>query len=115
MPRTSKLDPVKWKSQISAEGPIMRLIYRRDYERRKEEELLAGIIQGVNEPETMPEERAGDGVPSVETDGAAQGTSQDLIDSPAAKQTKKMEGHRKEVPIDIIGTSFITTCGVAAE
>ena len=91
MPRTSKLDTVKWKSPISPEGPIMRLIYRRDYERRKEEELLAGIIQGVNEPEAMPEERAGDGVPSVETDATAQGTSQDWFDSPAAKRTPTLQ------------------------
>ena len=65
---------------------------------------MAGIIQGVNEPNTMTEER-GVAVPSVATDAAAQETSQDLLDSPAAKQTKKREGHRKEVLIDIIGTS----------
>ena len=102
MQASGKIDLLKSHTPLNADGPIMRLILRRDYEKSKEDQLVAGILKGVDDINAVSE-KGGAAIPSVPTDvPAAEVQHQEMPGSPASKQTKSMPGHRKEVPLDII-------------
>ena len=103
MQASGKIDLLKSHTPLNADGPIMRLILRRDYEKSKEDQLVARILKGVDDINTVSE-KGGAALPSVPTDVAAEELHQEVPGSPASKQTKSMPGHRKEVPLDIIRT-----------